>query len=185
MRRLLTLAGTVALFIALALFLAERESRRARTAPLISELPEALVVAIHDGDTVTVVRREDSDHEEIRVRLSGIDAPEGGQAFGSSAKRALSQLAYRQYVRMFEDGKDRYGRTLARLYRAEDGLDLNLELVRRGVAWHYLRFSNEGALSEAEQAARSRRVGLWSDEAPIPPWRYREQRAAESATSGR
>jgi endonuclease YncB( thermonuclease family) len=183
-RRLITLAGSAGL-IAVALLLASCVSRDAFTPPALDTLPVALVVAIHDGDTVSVLRREGSGPREIRIRLSGIDAPERGQAFGDRAKRTLSQLAFRQDVRIWESGQDRYGRTLARLYRAEDGLDLNLELVRRGFAWHYLRFSDEGALAEAEQAARSRRLGLWSDKAPIPPWEYRMLRATESATVGR
>lgn len=181
-RRLIGLAAPAALLI-IALLLTARDATTPSAPPQLGELPEALVVAIHDGDTVSVVRSGDSAREEVRIRLASIDAPEKGQAFGGHAKRALSQLAYRQYVRLWEFGQDKYGRTLARLYRSDDGLDINLELVRRGFAWHYLRYSNESALSAAEQTARSRRLGLWNDESPVPPWQYRGPRRGAAATA--
>src|SRR4051794_13231187 len=47
------------------------------------------VVSIADGDTVTVLDADDIQH---RIRLSGIDAPESHQAFGSRSKQSLSEL---------------------------------------------------------------------------------------------
>ena len=66
---------------------------------------------------------------------------------------------------------DNFGRLLGRV--SVGGLDVNLELVRRGLAWHYKRYSIDPALADAETAARARRAGLWVDPAPVPPWAYR------------
>ena len=65
-----------------------------------------------------------------------------------------------------------FGKTLAH----------NLELLRRGLAWHYKTYEREQPASErhayaqAERQARADRQGLWSDEQPIAPWDYRKGR---------
>ena len=65
------------------------------------------VVGVLDGDTVELLT---SNHERIRVRLSGIDAPEKRQAFGHAAKRALSNLVFEKAVVISGEKQDRYGR---------------------------------------------------------------------------
>ena len=82
------------------------------------------VVRVHDGDTLTVL----VDRTQYRVRLTEMDAPELGQAFG---KRAGKE------ARVDDRGKDRYGRTLGRFTCG--GVDANSEQVRRGMAWVYVR----------------------------------------------
>ena len=52
-----------------------------------------------------------------------------------------------------------------------DGESVNLWLVRSGLAWPYLEFSDSEALVEAERLARLDRVGLWSDSCePTAQW---------------
>ena len=68
------------------------------------------VVAVADGDTITVLR----DQEQVKVRLTEIDAPEKAQAFGNQAKQALSALVFGKEVRVVDHGTDRYRRTLGR-----------------------------------------------------------------------
>lgn len=72
------------------------------------------VVAIADGDTLTLLVAK-SQH---KVRLVGIDTPEKGQPFGDAAKKALSALVFGKTVRVVENDKDRYGRTLGHVPRA-------------------------------------------------------------------
>ena len=65
-----------------------------------------------------------------------------------------------------------YGRFVGELYR--DGRSLNRELVRAGLAWwnkSYERYDLDYQRLEAD--ARTRRVGLWSQSAPVPPWKWR------------
>ena len=135
----------------------------------------AQVVAVHDGDDVTVLRGR----EQVRVRLWGIDAPELGQPFGSRARQELAGLVFRRTVMVRVLATDDYGRTVARL--SMDGIDVNRELVRRGMAWWYRRFARRARdLSAAETEARNARRGLWSDPRPEPPWEFRRRQAARS-----
>jgi endonuclease YncB( thermonuclease family) len=135
-------------------------------------------VAVLDGDSIRVL----DGRETIEVRLEGIDAPEHRQAFAERAKQGLSDLVYGKNVEIRGEGRDGFGRQLGRVYVG--GLDVNLEMVRRGLAWHYKRYSTDRALAEAEEAARARRAGLWVDAEPVAPWTYRRGTQAPSSTIG-
>jgi endonuclease YncB( thermonuclease family) len=58
-----------------------------------------------------------------------------------------------------------------------DGKSLNRELVRAGLAWHYVRYSDEVALARLESESRASRRGLWADTRPVPPWEFRKERS--------
>ena len=90
-------------------------TQSAPTQPAARSLSNALagkVVAIADGDTLTVL---DSVNAQHRIRLQGIDAPESGQAFGTRSKQHLSDLVFGKQVTVEYDKKDRYGRTLGKV----------------------------------------------------------------------
>jgi endonuclease YncB( thermonuclease family) len=126
------------------------------------------VVAVADGDTLTVLR----EHEQIKVRLNGIDAPEKAQAFGNRSKQSLSELCFDKTATLAEQGKDRYGRTLARVHC--DGIDANSQQVRRGMAWVYRKYApKDSPLYAVEDEAKVARRGLWGDAEPMPPWEWR------------
>ncbi len=135
------------------------------------------VVAVSDGDTITVL---DSTNTQHKVRLSGIDAPEKSQPFGQRSKQSLSDLVFGKAVSVETTKRDRYGREVGKVL-ADDGLDVNLEQVRRGLAWHYKAYEREQSAvdrttySSAEQEARAARIGLWRDLMPLPPWEFRQQ----------
>ncbi|MXY05613.1 MAG: thermonuclease family protein [Gammaproteobacteria bacterium] len=139
---------------------------------------EASVVAVADGDTVTVLRQTAAGPRQVRVRLTEIDAPERGQPWGTRARRALADKVFRQTVQVVASGEDRYGRMLARLYVADgdtlSGRDVNREMVREGHAWVYRRYATENWLPD-EAAARDSGLGLWSlgVGASVPPWEWR------------
>ena len=80
-------------------------------------------------------------------------------------------------VEIKEHGTDRYGRTLGRIYQS--GLDVNAEMVRRGMAWVYVKYVKDKRLNQLEAEARKQRRGLWADEDPVPPWEWRRARKAE------
>ena len=122
------------------------------------------VVAVHDGDTVSV-RRE---HDTLRVRLACIDAPEQGQAFGTRAKESWLKSALNRQVRLDVIDRDRYGRLVARLWA--DDLDVSLAMVERGMAWHYRHHCpDDHALAAAESDARQAKRGLWQERDRIRP----------------
>jgi endonuclease YncB( thermonuclease family) len=90
------------------------------------------VVGITDGDTLTLLTDR---REAVRVRLAEIDTPERGQPYGNRARQALADLAFGKIVRIAVRDKDRYGRTVGRVFAGSQ--DINAEMVRRGAAWVY------------------------------------------------
>lgn len=120
-----------------------------------------------DGDSL-VLRLSFGDQES---RLAGIDAPEKAQRFGAEATLALAELVLDQTVEVSVVGADTYGRFLVRVVK--DGLNVNSEMVRRGLAWHFTKYSSDAELAQAESVARRRHLGLWVDEGPTPPWEFR------------
>lgn len=135
------------------------------------------VVGIADGDTLTLLDATNTQH---KIRLSGIDSPEKGQPFGQVCKKSLSDLAYDRVVAVESSKLDRYGRVIGKVL--VNGQNVNLEQVRRGCGWHYKKYQNEQILDDrlsynaAEESARAGKVGLWTDQEPVPPWEWRKAR---------
>lgn len=135
------------------------------------------VVGVHDGDTVTLL---DAGKVTHKIRLSGIDAPELGQAFGRRSKENLSKLVFNKSVIVEWSKKDRYGRTVGKIL--VDGQDVNLEQVKAGLAWWYRAYAKEqspedqGRYERAEESAQVSKRGLWGDPNPVPPWEWRQSR---------
>jgi endonuclease YncB( thermonuclease family) len=126
------------------------------------------VVSVHDGDTLTVL----VEHRQVKVRLTDIDAPELGQAFGTRSRQSLSELCFGKVAALEIRGQDRYKRSLARVTCA--GTDANAEQVRRGYAWIYTRYARgDSPLHAIQLAAQTAHRGLWSDPAPVAPWDWR------------
>ena len=136
------------------------------------------VVGVADGDTIDVLRES----RPVRVRLHGIDCPERGQAFGRQARQYTSKLAFGRTVTVHVRGMDRYGRSVADVL-LPDGISLNRELVRAGLAWHYVRYSADKTLASLESEARASPRGLWADARPVPPWEFRRERSTAPAGS--
>jgi len=137
---------------------------------------EGRVVGVSDGDTVTVLTAE---HRQFRIRLSGIDAPEKKQAFGTHSKETLARQVFGQEVVIEWTKTDRYGRILGKI--EVGGVDANLEQLRSGSAWVYTQYLRELAPAdrvlylEAERRAQSEHRGLWRDSDPEPPWQWRHE----------
>lgn len=149
-------------------------SSRVMTAPRVPVTrPAALhrVVHVKDGDSLTL----ESDGVIHEVRLSGIDAPELSQDHGHAAKAALAEMVRGKRVAFTDSGQDSYHRNLVHLY--VDGVDVNMHMVIRGLAWHYRAYSQDPRLAAAEQDARAHRRGLWSQRDPVPPWAWRRHRS--------
>ena len=149
--------------------------RRVSGVPPRSANP-ARVVGITDGDTLTVL----VDQRQIKVRLVEIDAPEKSQAFGKRSKQSLSGLCFNKTAMLTNKGLDRYGRTLAHVECS--GVDVNEEQLRRGMAWVYDKHVTERGLYVIQDEAKAKKLGLWADRNPTPPWEWRRTR--ERATPG-
>lgn len=145
---------------------------------------EGRVVHVQDGDTLTVL----VDRREVNVRLASIDAPEvgkgkkdPGQPFGRAAKEELAAMCAGGTAYVEDLGLDwRKKRTLGNVRCGS--LDVNAELVRRGLAWVYVQYAPKGSpLYAVEADARATSRGLWADQRPVPPWEWRARsRKAEA-----
>jgi endonuclease YncB( thermonuclease family) len=129
------------------------------------------VVAIADGDTLTVLDESKTQH---KIRLAGIDVPEEGQAFGTRAKENLAAKVFRRRVRIEVIDVDRYHREVGRLFLGERLI--NIEMVRDGFAWRYVRYDQPGEFKDAEREARDARRGLWAHPHAMPPGEFRRQK---------
>ena len=137
------------------------------------------VVGVTDGDTITVLAAGNVQH---RIRLHGIDCPEKPQPFGTKAKQFTSEACFGKTVRVELVDTDRYGRTVGDVI-LPDGRNLNHEIVRAGLAWHYVKYApGDRKLAQAESEAREARRGLWAEAEPVPPWQWR--RGARTGDAG-
>ena len=96
------------------------------------------VVRVTDGDTIVVL---DASKEQHKIRLTGIDAPERGQALGTKSKEHLSDLVAGKTVEVDYSKYERYQRILGKILL--NGEDVNLEQVEAGMAWHYKKYQRE------------------------------------------
>lgn len=134
------------------------------------------VIAVSDGDTITVL---DSKKQQHKIRLAGIDAPEKTQAFGQKSKESLSAMISGHKVDVVLGKTDRYGRNISKVL--SDGVDVNLEQIKAGLAWHYKQYEKDQptedrvSYAKAETDAAANKLGLWIDPNPTPPWEFRRE----------
>lgn len=120
-----------------------------------------------DGDTVVVL----IDGKPTRVRMIGVDCPESVhpkkpvERLGKEASAFTRGLLEGESVTLEYDWQrqDRYGRTLAYVFRERDGLLVNLEIIRQGFGFYYGRFpfARMEEFRAAEREAREAGRGLW------------------------
>lgn len=145
-----------------------------------------LVRAVVDGDTIDVALFG-------RVRLLGIDAPELGRGFdtsapfGREARDRLTRLVLHRWIRLEQEGAtlDVYNRHLAYVM-TEDGQCVNVALVRDGLARVSARvpLTRLAELQRAEAEAQSFRRGMWGSAPQIPTPSYTQgSKASRSPTS--
>jgi endonuclease YncB( thermonuclease family) len=137
-------------------------------AQVIPQTFSGKVTSVKDGDTIEVLYQGNP----VRIRLAHVDTPEKGQPYGNNAKQFASDFCFNRVVKIVQTDKpDRYGRLIALVQI--DGRTLNLELVRAGLAWHFLKYSKDQTYAGAEIDARTKKIGLWSQPNPISPWDWR------------
>jgi micrococcal nuclease len=148
-------------------------SRKAMVAESAAHLLEGKIIHVYDGDTVTLLK----DQVNYKIRLAEIDAPENGQAFGNRSREYLKKRVWQQIVlASCNPQKDRYQRYLCFLYD-QKRQNINLEMVQNGWAWAYEAYAQNPQIFSAQQSAREKKLGLWQDPRPVPPWVWRKQRA--------
>lgn len=104
------------------------------------------VVSVHDGDTSTSL----VDRRQVKLRLTDIAAPEQRQAYGRRACQALADICA--------------------------GTEANAEMVRRGLAWVFVKYApGDSPLFAVESGARLAKRGLWAEDRPVPLWEWRRK----------
>ena len=155
--------------------------------PAYATLPlrtaEGIVLKVSEGDCIIV----NSNGTDIKTRLYGIDAPETqkldsinggvkrGQAFGDAAFRALAHKVLHKRVRLEVLGTDRHRQEVCIVWL--ESRNINLEMVAEGWAWSYQKHLGSLDASEyrdAEKRAHARKLGLWVQKNPQPPWEFRK-----------
>jgi endonuclease YncB( thermonuclease family) len=150
-----------------------------------AETLSGYVVDIADGDTITVL---DANLQQHKIRLQGIDAPEKAQPFGWRSKKNLSQLVFNKDVRVEWIKRDKYKRIVGKVWVQPSGcpncpmtFDAGHAQITVGLGWRYRKYASEqpaqdrGQYEFSEQEAKAKRVGLWRDPEPIPPWEWRRR----------
>ena len=152
----------------------------------VSRSDPVLVRSVIDGDTIDVAAFG-------RVRLLGIDAPEIGRGydtsapFGREARERLTQLILHRWVRLEQEGAalDVYNRHLAYVI-TEDGQFVNASLVRDGLARVSARLplTRLQELQRAEAEAQAFRRGMWGSAPQMTSPSYtRRSKASRPPTS--
>lgn len=127
---------------------------------------EGTVVKISDGDTVKVETKE---HTILKIRLYGLDSPEvshgrnPAQPFGKEARNALSDKVFREKVKVDILNIDRYQRAVGVIWL--NGRDINLEMIKEGMAEAYKEYLHEPYKTIyilAEKEAHDKKLGIWS-----------------------
>lgn len=143
------------------------------------------VVSIADGDTITIL---DAHHQQHKIRVAGIDAPEKAQPFGQRSKENLSRLVAGKDVRVEWEKRDKYKRIVGKIWVQPAScptcpmtLDVGHAQITVGLAWWYRKYGTEqsaqdrGAYEFSEQEAGAKRAGLWADGNPVAPWDWRKE----------
>lgn len=139
------------------------------------------VMHVKDGDTIVISPEEGG--QFFTCRLYGIDTPEtshprfgkAGQPYGEEATKALKGLILGQAVEVTTTGQKTYKREVCIIKK--EGQNINLEMVKEGWAWayrHYLKRPYASEYIDAEREARAKKLGLWQDNNPTPPWEFRK-----------
>jgi endonuclease YncB( thermonuclease family) len=158
--------------------------------PALADTLQGEVVKVADGDTVTIV---DDSGKKHRIRLAGIDAPEKDQPYGDVSTQGLVELVSDKTVTIEYEKRDRYKRIVGRVLVDPPGkvfcmaldcvkkIDVGLEQIKAGLAWHYKYYQKEQSeedrelYSEAEQEASLKQIGLWKNKEPMTPWDWRRR----------
>jgi endonuclease YncB( thermonuclease family) len=116
--------------------------------------------------------------------------PERNQAFGTRSRQSLAGMVHGQTVLIEWNKRDRYGRTVGKVFMVALCLqapcplarNANLAQIQAGLAWWYRQYAREQTPDDrrfyerAENEARAAKRGLWADAAPVPPWEWRHRK---------
>lgn len=123
------------------------------------------------------------------VSIRGVDCPKPGQEFYSESWRTTRKIARGKDVRIEVVDRDESMVEIADVFLVnqdaadiEGDLNLGLELIRLGLGWFDgTEFENSDLFKQAEEEARTKKIGLWSEADPVPPWEFESARQKNRA----
>lgn len=126
----------------------------------ISPIEKLTVTEVSDGDTLKL-------NTGKTFRLYGVNAPEVKEPYFEEAKAFTQNLVLGKEISFEQEEnykEDKFGRMLG--YVFIDGVNLNIELVRNGLARVVLyekraKIKYQDELLEAENDARVKKLGIW------------------------
>lgn len=130
------------------------------------------VLKVTDGDTVTLL---DARNNKIKIRLYGIDCPEKNQDYYSEAKNFVTKAILNKTVKVEVKNKDMYQRHVGVIWTPSN-TNLNLALLRNGLAWHYKQYDKSKLYENAENAAKLAHKNIWSQKKSVAPWEFRKNK---------
>jgi endonuclease YncB( thermonuclease family) len=129
---------------------------------------EGQVTRVVDGDSLWLTPAAGP---PVELRLLGIDAPEGCQAGGPEARRALEDMVLRRTVSVRSEGRDDFGRTLGTVML--DGVNVNQRMVEEGQAWSYRFKWDQGPYVKQERMAQALQRGVFASAGAVMPRDFR------------
>lgn len=163
----------------------KRPNPKSLPAPLLDELEyelEGRIGRIWGGDSF-----EFGDINELHcIMIRGVDTPKPGQKYFDEAKAHLEKLARKRIARISIVDRDTMMREFADVHtrpKPVDGaeetdeteINVGLSLIQAGLGWYDgMEFEGAAVFKQAELDAKEKRIGLWVEDNPIPPWDFEE-----------
>jgi endonuclease YncB( thermonuclease family) len=116
------------------------------------------VIRVIDGDSLLV----ETGTGRLEVRVVGVNAPDRGECHHEAARDRLEEIVENAVVTIAREGRDRFGRNLARVF--VDGSDMALKMVRLGHGIAAPNAADPRSLLESEETAYRGRLGMWGGE---------------------
>ncbi len=147
--------------------------------PQASKLEKQIgqVMVVNGGDTISI---QTARAGLLKIRLAEIDSPDLKQSFGREARLFTQELCLGKRVQVIYRMVDRFNRLIGEVV-LPDGRVLNEEVVRYGYAWHYrVKPNPSSTLADLEYQAWKKKMGLWVEPSPVPPWEFRREKEIPS-----
>ncbi len=134
------------------------------------------VIDIADGDTLTLL----VGRQPYKIQIVAIDAPERYQTWGDQSRTNLSRLTLNRTAVANCSRLERLDHQACQV--TVNDIDIGLQQIREGMAWwlrqdaHAQSTDDQSAYESSELMAKMRRMGLWGETNPVPPWEFRGRR---------
>lgn len=111
-----------------------------------NQIKTAIVCDVYDGDTCTIIIKDNGEFKKFKLRMYGYDAPEMKPRLKEKnrqlikynaklAKEALEEKVLNKIVRIEFMKEDKYGRLLGNM--SLDGLNINQWMIENGYGYEY------------------------------------------------